>query len=323
MLVVEDQFIHCEIQEISSNSKAMVTVVYASNDINQRNQLWRKLIQIGANIQDSWLLSGDFNNVLHTDDRIGAPITQAETQGFQDMINTLQLSQVKSLGWNYTWCNKQQPDKRVYSRIDRALGNFEWLQQYNHIEATFLNLEVCDHSPILLQRSQGNQQRGLHPKPFKLYGSIMEHADFKGIVKRVWEQDVKAEPMKRIWMKLKMLKRDLKDLNTYMASYKHQLNQARHKLEIIQNELMIHHLDQNLIDQERLALAKTKKWSNIEEHVLQQKSRANWIACGDSNSKYFHAQWKLRKSKNFIASIYNDSAVKLTDPIQVEDEFIS
>ncbi|XP_019235016.1 PREDICTED: uncharacterized protein LOC109215406 [Nicotiana attenuata] len=133
VLVVEDQFIHCEIQEISSNFKAMVTVVYASNDINQRNQLWRKLIQIGANIQDSWLLSGDFNNVLHTDDRIGAPITQAETQGFQDMINTLQLSQVKSSGWYYTWCNKQQPDKRVYSRIDWALGNFDWLQQYNHI----------------------------------------------------------------------------------------------------------------------------------------------------------------------------------------------
>lgn len=85
-LVIEDQFIHCEIQEMSSNFKALVTVVYASNNNNLRNQLWRKLIQIGANIQDNWLLSGDFNNVLYTDDRIGAPITQAETQGFQEMI---------------------------------------------------------------------------------------------------------------------------------------------------------------------------------------------------------------------------------------------
>lgn len=86
ILEVGDQFIHCEIQEVSSNFKALVTVVYASNNNNLRNQLWRKLIQIGANIQDNWLLSGDFNNVLYTDDRIGAPITQAETQGFQEMI---------------------------------------------------------------------------------------------------------------------------------------------------------------------------------------------------------------------------------------------
>ncbi|XP_070030161.1 uncharacterized protein [Nicotiana sylvestris] len=201
----------------------MVTVVYASIDSTQRNQLWKNLIQIESNIQVCWLLSGDFNNVLHTDDRIGTPVTQAETQGFQDMINTLQLSQ----------CN------------------------------------------------QSNQQRGIHPKPFKLYGSVMEHLEFKGIVERVWKQDVKAEPMQRIWLKLKMLKVDLKDLNTYMDSYKYQLNQARYKLEIIQNQLMAHPLDQNLIDQERLALAETEKW------------------------------------------IYNDNGVKLTDPVQVENEFIS
>lgn len=86
---------------------------------------------------------------------------------------------------------------------------------------------------------------------------------------------------------------------------------------------MAHPLDQNLIDQERLALAETEEWSNVEEQVLKQKSRANWIACGDSNSKYFHVQWKLRTSKNFIASVYNDNGVKLTDPVQVENEFIS
>lgn len=128
ILVIDDQFIHCEIHENNSKFKAMVTVVCASNDSTQRNQLWKKLIQIGINIQVCWLLSGDFNNVLHIDDRIGTPVTQAETQGFQDMINTLQLSQVKSLGWHYTWCNKQEPDKRVYSRIDWAFENFEWLQ---------------------------------------------------------------------------------------------------------------------------------------------------------------------------------------------------
>ncbi|OIT22079.1 hypothetical protein A4A49_65011 [Nicotiana attenuata] len=122
---------------------------------------------------------------------------------------------------------------------------------------------------------QRNRQRGIHPKPFKLYGSVMEHSDFKGIVEKVWRQDVKAEPMQRIWLKLKMLNMDLKDLNTYMASYKYQLNQARHKLEVIQNQLMTHPLDRQLINQERLALAETEKWSNIEEQVLKQKFRAN------------------------------------------------
>ncbi|XP_075092243.1 uncharacterized protein LOC142172510 [Nicotiana tabacum] len=135
--------------------------MYASNEVNKRQQLWDKLVNLGATIKESWLLSGDFNNVLHTDDRIGAPVTQSEIKGFQDAIITLQLTQLKSLGWFYTWCNKQQLEKRVYSRIDWALGNVEWMQKYSHIEADFLNPEVSDHSPILLQCKVVDQKKEL------------------------------------------------------------------------------------------------------------------------------------------------------------------
>lgn len=241
----------------------------------------------------------------------------------QDLLNILQLTQLKSLGWYYTWCNKQEPDKRVYSRIDWAFGNFDWLQQYGHIEAEFLNPEVSDHSPILIKCSQGHQMRSLHPKPFKLYSSVMENAEFKKIVNRVWEQNIQAEPMHKVWQRLKMLKGDLKELNAYMASYKQHLNHARHKLEVIQTKLMVQHLDQDLIEQERRALAEVEKWSNIEEQVLKQMSRADWITCGDSNSKYFHAQWKMRTSRNAITTIYREDGTKVTDPIQLENEFIS
>lgn len=50
ILVIDDQFIHCEIHENNSKFKAMVTVVYASIDSTQRNQLWKNLIQIESNI---------------------------------------------------------------------------------------------------------------------------------------------------------------------------------------------------------------------------------------------------------------------------------
>nr|XP_016475845.1 PREDICTED: uncharacterized protein LOC107797465 [Nicotiana tabacum] len=223
ILLLDEHSIHCEVQERSSTFKTLITVVYESNEVNKRQQLWDKLVNLGATIKESWLLSGDFTNVIHTDDRIGAPVTQSEFKGFQDAIITLQLTQLKSLGWFYTWCNKQQLEKRIYSRIDWELGNVEWMQKYSHIEADFLNLEVSDHSPILLQCKVVDQKRNLHPKPFKLYSSVMDHADFAGIVENVWNQEVNGGNMHRVWNKLKDLKTELKELNTYTASYRLQL----------------------------------------------------------------------------------------------------
>ncbi|XP_019231907.1 PREDICTED: uncharacterized protein LOC109212693 [Nicotiana attenuata] len=191
------------------------------NDVTLRHQLWNQLAQVGTNVQDAWLLSGDFNNVLTSEDRIGAP-----------------------------------EDKRVYSNIDWAMGNYVWLQQYSHIEAEFMDPGVSDHSPILIHTSQ--HKKGLHPKPLKLYKNVMEHPEFT-----------------------------------------------------------------NIVQEEKEILTELEKWSHIEEQVLQQKLRATWIECGDSNTKYFHAQWKIRTSKNHIASIYNANGIKLTDPIQIEEEFIS
>lgn len=78
-----------------------------------------------------------------------------------------------------------------------------------------------------------------------------------------------------------------------------------------------------MFDQEKQQILEIEKCSSIEEQALRHKARANWSECGDSNSKYFHAQWKIRASQNAINSIYTEAGVKLTDPVQVEQEFIS
>lgn len=61
----------------------------------------------------------------------------------------------------------------------------------------------------------------------------------------------------------------------------------------------------------------------MEEQVLRQKSRACWIDSGDANTKYFHAQLKIRYAQNTISSIYTKNGIKLIDPQKVETEFIN
>ncbi|XP_059310969.1 uncharacterized protein LOC132062413 [Lycium ferocissimum] len=206
------------------------------------------------------------------------------------------------------------------TKIRPGHGDFQWIQQFGHVEAEYLNPSVSDHSPILVKCGQ---QVHLHPRPFRFYPNVMEHPGFHDTLLAVWQQGNGSHTMVSIWRKLKEMKVQLKHINAYMASYSQKLRLAREKLEIIQGQLQDNLECTVLIEEERKLLQEIEKWSMVEEQVLRHKARATWIECGDSNSKYFHAQWKIRTSQNTISSIYTDAGTKLSDPVLIEQEFIS
>ena len=53
-------------------------------------------------------------------------------------------------GPNYTWCNQQEGENRVYLRLDRALATMDWLDHFQNIKVQHLVDTTFDHYPILL-----------------------------------------------------------------------------------------------------------------------------------------------------------------------------
>ncbi|KAH0712197.1 hypothetical protein KY285_007799 [Solanum tuberosum] len=211
--------------------------------------------------------------ILSSDERLGSPVTPAETKDFRECLDTLQLTPLRSKGCFYSFCNKQELDHRVYSRIDWTFGNYKWIQVYGNVESDYLASGVSDHSPVLLHCTPGVISR---PKPFKLFKIVLEHPKFVDIVADTWAQ--------------------------------RHLQQTRQKLEITQDMLASSPLNKQQINEECNLIHEMHKWSMVEEKALRQKSRATWIACGDSNSKYLHAQYGIRASRNDtdMAGVYKN-----------------
>lgn len=63
-----------------------------------------------------------------------------------------------------------------------------------------------------------------------------------------------------------------------------------------------------------------EKWSNIEEKIWQQKSRASWVQLGDSNTKHFHAYVKERQSQNSIKLLVKNDGSRVQTQQQIKDD---
>ncbi|XP_019257657.1 PREDICTED: uncharacterized protein LOC109235864 [Nicotiana attenuata] len=228
--------------------------------LKQRKQLWSGLKSIAAGIKKPWLLSGDFNAVLYTNDRMmGNPITYTEVQDFVDCVTTLNLNELAWTGDYYTWSNKQSDAERISSRIDRAFGNYEWMMQWGHVVTEYGLPYISDHSPM---KEYGTNL---------YYGKNEEHL-----------------------VKLKELRPLFRTLNTeHFRTITMKIEQSRISLEEVQQKINIAYND-SLIEEEKRLLQNLEKWSLIEESVLRQKARTKWIKLGDSNTKYFAAVMKER-----------------------------
>ncbi|XP_060214939.1 uncharacterized protein LOC132641863 [Lycium barbarum] len=274
-------------------------MVYGSNSLEERKELWDGLLRLGATITTPWCICGDFKSPLSSEDRTGGnPVGDAETRDFQNVVNTLVLVDMKATGRILTWTSGH-----VWSKIDRALCNAEWVAQYGAITAQFQENHFSDHSPIHIDISRASN---LNRKPFRFLNILAEEEQFLHIVEYTWQQQVQGTAMYRLWCKLNYCKEPLKKLKTgRLGSIDGRIEEFREKLETIQTHITTSPTPE-LMAQEKIAMGEFTKWMNIQEKVLRQKSEAHWIKEGDGNNMYFFNCMKDRASSNSI-SLLKDS----------------
>ncbi|XP_074278027.1 uncharacterized protein LOC141601632 [Silene latifolia] len=135
----------------------------------------------------SLVVMGDFNNVLAMNERIGSEVSDAEHEA-GDM---------------------------VFSRIDRAMVNDEWLLRFQDTITMFHPEGLFDHCPCTMVL---NPKGGYRKGSFKYFNMWGKDPEFISVVKRIWEQQVPGFKMFQFVKKLKALKKPLKDLNHYAYS---------------------------------------------------------------------------------------------------------
>lgn len=80
--------------------------------------------------------------------------------------------------------------------------------------------------------------------------------------------------------------------------------------------------NQDLCDLEKDLVQQFMALSSAEEAYKKQKSRINWLALGDKNTRFFHQKMNSHRVRNTILSLITDQGVRLENPADIEQEIL-
>ncbi|GAV92473.1 hypothetical protein CFOL_v3_35852, partial [Cephalotus follicularis] len=232
---------------------------------------------------------------------INVPVVSKSMRDLGECIKKCEVEDLRQIGLFYSWSNKRTGAGAVAKKIDRVMGNWGWFKVYGQVQALFLPPGISDHSPCILQFRKPSFTGS---RPFKYLNVWASHPSFLEVVKQVWAQPVVASPLDAIGMKLRLLKRALKEFHsTHFKDLETECTRLRLLIETQQALLDVNPANAEARNQEKKLMEEYYEASRKEEIYFKQKARINWLKLGDSNSKYFHKVVRVRQARNSIVKI--------------------
>ncbi|GJS03919.1 hypothetical protein Tco_0320427 [Tanacetum coccineum] len=315
------QVMHVKIVHKASGKQLFCSFVYASNSPSTRRILWaelgmHKLVTRGV----PWTLMGDFNVALNLEDYSSSSSKLSSTiSEFKDYVYNIEVLDITSSGLHFTWNQKPKGEGGLLKKLDRVLGNTDFIDAFLGSYALFQPYRISDHSPAVLHIPNLPFSK---PKPFKIFNFLTHKSQFKEVVSNTWNKDVEGHKMFQVVSKLRSLKKPFLKLLQDHGNLHDRVNKLRVELDTVQKALDLNPNDVNLRDEEAVYVQAFTEAKIDEERFLKQKAKIEWLDVGDSNSAYFHKSVKCLNQRSRVDIILNLANVEVTRT-DVANAFVS
>ncbi|KAL2248001.1 UNVERIFIED_CONTAM: hypothetical protein Sindi_2652400 [Sesamum indicum] len=299
VLDLGEQFVHCRITCSAVNESLLVTVVYGASEVIDRRILWTALETLAQQCSDApWLVGGEFNAVRDLNEVCGiSGDIRMATAEFNTCILEVGLIPLSMQGEWFTWHNCSTSARSLWKRLDRILINDHWLARFPTPSYHSLTPRTSDHSP--LQHSGGM---------FRFDNYLAQSPEFIPNVQNILHHEVVGIPM--------YARRNKGDLTMNVQLAKGFLDEAQLLVSCDrQNKLFL--LLEHCC---RIVYAKVAK---LEQIMLQQRAKMQWMKDGDQCSRVFFRKIAQRRVMRRLLQINDENGTTHTDQGEVAQEFVS
>uniref|UniRef100_A0A2N9G9R7 Reverse transcriptase domain-containing protein n=1 Tax=Fagus sylvatica TaxID=28930 RepID=A0A2N9G9R7_FAGSY len=263
---------------------------------------WDHLNKIAAAFLSPWLCCGDFNCIVSQAEKKGGrsfvESSKGELRNFLDNCNLIDLG---FKGNSFTWTNKRMGRDNIKERLDRAVANVEWKRLFPKATIKHLPMLSSNHAPLVIN-SHEDIPNG--PKPFRFEEAWTRDSNCSMVIKKSWVDRLRSPPQQSLFIRIRNVKVQLKWWNKFVfGSIQSRVTKVKDELERVQA------LDatlENGIKEEKLQ----KEYDEClrrEELLWRQKSRVTWLTTSGLNTKFFHITTLVRRRRNQICFLKNNS----------------
>ncbi|KAK4252603.1 hypothetical protein QN277_014354 [Acacia crassicarpa] len=309
VLYKSKNIVHTVIEARNCHVPKYVTFVYGPPKERERRAVWDILRSLALNVKESWLVVGDFNDILsQAEKERGNPRAMRKIINFQSLLSDCNLLDLEFKGSKYTWCNKR-PGATVRERLDRALGNVEFREEFEKAMVFHVEPIGSDHHGLVVDYCFID---GKTPRAFRFEANWVAHRDFCEVVKKAWNEveEVLEDKLRELCARLEACRKRL------VAWSRREFPNFRKVIDLLRCELRNCH--SGILTAEKLQQAENlikhidEAWDN-EERYWWQRSRITWLKCGDRNSKFFHNSVIQRRQRNKILRLKNEQGCWLEE----------
>ncbi|XP_057451856.1 uncharacterized protein LOC130743638 [Lotus japonicus] len=180
----DQRFIAMMVKLKNLEGLVLVVNVYGPHTDAERFVLFVQLSDMVTEHSGRVIMGGDFNAILHENDRKGGGALYLGDIAFRQFVTDSCLVDLPLQGGLFTWSSSR--NNGMGSRLDRWLLSEDLFLCFNSFKQTALEWGISDHRPVSL--SFGLDDYG--PKPFTFFNHWLQEDGFNEMVTNWWNSIV-------------------------------------------------------------------------------------------------------------------------------------
>ncbi|KAE8694600.1 hypothetical protein F3Y22_tig00110777pilonHSYRG00077 [Hibiscus syriacus] len=179
LVVFHPQYMTTKVTWNYPSKQFFVSVVYGNLDKKKRSSLWNDLSNLHFTRGYPWILTGDFNAILSSEEKRGGARRGMRCKLFQNFMYHRDLFNFGFKGPKFTWmCGG------VFERLDRMIANDSWNLMAPNSLVKHLPRIKSDHRPLLLLSSASPLSH--RPHYFRFLVGWTKHPQFSQLIRDKW-----------------------------------------------------------------------------------------------------------------------------------------